>query len=114
MLKFNNFLKKNIVFLIFLIIAISCIGFLKGVDVVVMLALFLLLFGSYCYTIVAVYNIFRGLKESGIIILCLISSILTVIVYYLYDISFLIKIISLALVISFIMIVLVNIKLKNK
>jgi hypothetical protein len=114
MIKFNDFLKKNIVYLIFLIIAMFGIGLLKGAGVVLMLALFLLLFGSYCYTIVTVYNIFRGLKESGIIILCLISSILTVIVYYLYDISFLIKIISLASVISFIMIVLVNIKLKNK
>jgi hypothetical protein len=114
MIKFNDFLKRNIVYLIFLIIAMFGIGLLKGVGVVLMLALFLLLFASYCYTIVAVYNIFRGLKESEIFKLCLISSMLTAIVYHLYDISFLIKIISLASVISFIMIVLVNIKLKNK
>lgn len=114
MLNFNKFLKGNIVYLIFLLIGLVAIGFVKGISVVVMLALFLLLFASYCYTIVTVYNLFRGLKEKGIIILCLLSAILTAIVYYLYDISFLIKVISLASVISIIMIVLANSKPKNK
>lgn len=114
MLNFNKFLKENIVYLIFLLIGLVAIGFVKGISVVVMLALFLLLFASYCYTIVAVYNLFRGLKEKGIIILCLLTAILTAIVYYLYDISFLIKVISFASVISIIMIVLANSKPKNK
>lgn len=114
MFKFREFLKKNIVYIIFLSIGIVAIGFVKGINVVVMLTLFLSLFASYSYTIVAFYNLFRGLKERGIILLCLFSTVLTVVIYYLYDIYFLFKIISLASVISILMVVLAITRTKNK
>lgn len=113
MLNILEYFKKNLVYIIFLLIGMLAIGFVKGPQVVIMLTIFLLSFASCCYMILAVYNYIKGVRDKGLVWWTLISILLCVLVYFLYDSYLLIRILSFATVISLVMIIYINLISKN-
>ncbi len=113
MVKIFEYLKNNLVFIVFLLIGMLAIGFIKGTQVVIMLSLFLITFTSFSYMILAIYNYFKGRRDRGLVWWTLISILLSGLVYFVYDSYLLIRILSLAIVISLVMIVYSNLTTKN-
>lgn len=108
MLNVVGYLKKNLVYIIFLLFGMGAIGFVKGPQFVIMLTIFLLSFASCCYMLLAFYNYIKGVRDSGIVWWTLISILLCLLIYFLYDAYFLIRILSFATVISLVVIIYTN------
>jgi hypothetical protein len=113
MLNILEYIKKNLVYIIFLLIGMIAIGFVKGTQVVIMLTIFLLSFASCCYMILAIYKYIKGVRDKGIVWWTFISILLCVLVYFIYDSFLLIRILSFAIVISLVMIIYTNLTSKN-
>ena len=108
MINIREYLKRNFMYLIFLFLGLTVTGMIKGFNVVIISIFFLALFATTCYSIVGIYNLIRGEKGKGLIWWSLLSILLGVVVKFKYDTQLLLKIVTMACIISVIIIVYIN------
>lgn len=96
----RQYIKANYVYILYLLLGLAAIGFIIGVNTALFLFIFLFLFTVSCYSFVGIYNYFRNIKEKGLIWQILAAIIFGTITYFKYGTYPLLKILSLSLVIS--------------
>ncbi len=97
----NDFFKsENLVYASFLVVGFLGLLYLKGLETVVFLFLFLGMAFINIYAIVGVYNVFRGVKEKWLLWQILLSILFGGILYKQYGSYALLKSISVSLVIT--------------
>lgn len=99
-MNIRQYIKANYVYILYLLLGLGVIGFIIGFNTALFLFVFLFLFAVSCFSFVGIYNYCRNIKEKGLIWQILATIILGTITYFKYGTYPLLKILSLSLVIS--------------
>ena len=99
-MKFKELFRANHVYVLFYLVAIIAIGLLKGINVVIFLTFFLLLFALVSYSAFGIYNTIKGTKDKWLVWKVFSAVVVCAVVYFLFGRTALLTTISYSLVLT--------------